>query len=26
MNCMNGFLTEVRVHRICIACREPPGP
>jgi hypothetical protein len=26
MNCMNGFLTEVRVHRVCIACREPPGP
>ena len=26
MNCMNGFLTEARVDRICIACQESPGP
>jgi hypothetical protein len=25
MKCMNGFLTEVRVDRICIACQGPPG-
>jgi hypothetical protein len=25
MKCLDGFLTEVRVNRICVACQEPPG-
>ena len=25
MKCMDGFLTEVRVDRICVACQESPG-
>jgi hypothetical protein len=25
MKCMNGFLKEVRVEKICIACQESPG-
>ena len=25
MKCLDGFLTEVRVDRICVACQEPPG-
>jgi hypothetical protein len=25
IKCMDGFLTEVRVDRICVACQESPG-
>lgn len=25
MKCMDDFLTEVRVDRICVACQESPG-
>ena len=25
MKCLDGFLTEVRVDRICAACQESPG-
>jgi hypothetical protein len=25
MKCMDGFLTEVRVDKICVACQESPG-
>ena len=25
MKCMDGFLTEVSVDRICVACQESPG-
>ena len=25
MKCMDGFLSEVRADRICVACQESPG-